>query len=325
MGLVLDVEGLYVTYHTPDGDIPAVRDLSFGLNEGEILGIVGESGSGKSTLALALAGLLPRNAYVGAKKIVILNSNIDAASLRKALEDLRGVGIFMVFQDPFSSLNPLIRIREQLAEAYITRVKRTKGIRMSINDVDDGELINYLKRVNIPDPEVTLYRYPHQLSGGQIQRVMIAMALILEPRILIADEPTTALDVITQIQVLHELKKLVDDIRTSIIFITHDIALASTISDRLAVMYGGYFMEVGNTLDVLKEPLHPYTMGLVTSIPSKRKHEGYLPEIKGVYVPTKSKGCPFWPRCPYTKEACMKEVPELKEVKGRLVRCFMYE
>ncbi|WP_054843683.1 ABC transporter ATP-binding protein [Vulcanisaeta souniana] len=283
MGLVLDVEGLYVTYHTPDGgDIPAVRDLSFGLNEGEILGIVGESGSGKSTLALALAGLLPRNAYVGAKKIVILNSNIDAASLRKALEDLRGgVGIFMVFQDPFSSLNPLIRIREQLAEAYITRVKRTKGIRMSINDVDDGgELINYLKRVNIPDPEVTLYRYPHQLSGGQIQRVMIAMALILEPRILIADEPTTALDVITQIQVLHELKKLVDDIRTSIIFITHDIALASTISDRLAVMYGGYFMEVGNTLDVLKEPLHPYTMGLVTSIPSKRKHEAIYPRLR---------------------------------------------
>ena len=325
MGLVIDVEGLYVIYHTPDGDVPAVRDVSFKLNEGEVLGIVGESGSGKSTLAFALAGLLPRNAYVNAKKMVILNNNIDVKNLRRSLEELRGTGIFMVFQDPFSSLNPLMRIRDQLAEAYVTKVRQVRGIKMGVGDVDDKELVDYLKRVNIPDPEISLYKYPHQLSGGQIQRVMIAMALILEPKILLADEPTTALDVITQIQILHEFKRLVDEIKTSIIFITHDIALASTISDRLAVMYGGYFMEIGDTLSILKEPLHPYTRGLVASIPNKRKYEGYLSEIKGMYTPTKISGCPFWPRCPHVMERCMREVPVLREVKDRFVRCFMYE
>ncbi len=257
--------------------------------------------------------------------MVILNNNIDIKNLRISIEKLRGTGIFMVFQDPFSSLNPLMRIRDQLAEAYVTKVRQVKGIKMGIDDVDDKELIDYLKRVNIPDPEISLYKYPHQLSGGQIQRVMIAMALILEPRILLADEPTTALDVITQIQILHEFKRLVDEIKTSIIFITHDIALASTISDRLAVMYGGYFMEIGDTLSVLKEPLHPYTMGLVASIPNKRKYEGYLSEIKGMYVPTKASGCPFWPRCPHANEKCMRETPALREVRGRLVRCFLYE
>ena len=136
MGLVIDVEGLYVTYHTPDGDVPAVRDVSFKLNEGEVLGVVGESGSGKSTLAFTLAGLLPRNAYVNARKMVILNNNIDVKDLRRSLEELRGTGIFMVFQDPFSSLNPLMRIRDQLAEAYVTKVRQGRGIKMGVGDVD---------------------------------------------------------------------------------------------------------------------------------------------------------------------------------------------
>ncbi len=324
MGLTLDIEELYVTYRTPEGNIPAVRDVSFTLSEGEILGIVGESGSGKSTLALTLTGLLPQNVHVHAKRMNILGNDIDTSNLRKALDPLRGVGIFMVFQDPFASLNPLIRIRDQMAEAYVTKVRQKHGIKLGVDDVDDEELIEYLKRVNISDPHISIYKYPHQLSGGQIQRVMIAMALILEPRILIADEPTTALDVITQIQVLHELKRLVDEIKTSIIFITHDIALASVVSDRLAVMYGGYFMEVGDTLNVLKEPLHPYTVGLISSIPNKRKSEGYLSEIKGLYVPSETGGCPFAPRCSHAKDICIKEIPIMREINGRHIRCFLY-
>ncbi len=323
MGVVLELENLRVVYRTSTGSIPAVKDVTLSLNEGEVLGIVGESGSGKSTLALAIAGLLPKNAIVNARKFIILDN--DVLSLPGILNELRGVGVYMIFQDPFSSLNPLMKIRDQLAEAYVTKVRHRKGVRLNIDDVPDEELIEYLKKVNIPDPEITLHKYPHQLSGGQIQRVMIAMALILEPRILLADEPTTALDLLTQIQILHELKRLVDEIKTSIIFITHDIALASAISDRLAVMYGGLFMEIGNTEDVLKEPLHPYTKGLIASIPSKSKDEGFLNEIKGVYIPTDTNECPFAARCPFITDKCKIAMPKLNRVNNRFVRCFLYE
>jgi peptide/nickel transport system ATP-binding protein len=322
VGVTLSIEDLQVIYRTPNGVIPAVRGVSLSLSEGEVLGIVGESGSGKSTLVFAIAGLLPKNAVVRARKFLILN--YDVLKSPNVFHKLRGSGVFMIFQDPFSSLNPLMRIRDQLAEAYVTKVRQTKGVKIGINDVDDKELVEYLKRVNIPDPQIILYRYPHQLSGGQIQRIMIAMALILEPRILLADEPTTALDVITQAQVLHELRRLVDEIRTSMIFITHDIALASAMSDRLAVMYGGLLMEVGNTESVIMEPLHPYTQGLIASIPSKSKYEGLLNEIKGFYVPTDLNGCPFAPRCPYAKDICVKSLPELRMVNNRLVRCHLY-
>jgi len=322
VGVTLSIEDLQVIYKTPNGTIPAVRGVSLELSESEILGVVGESGSGKSTLAFAIAGLLPKNAIVKARKFIILNN--DALSSPNVFNKLRGSGVFMVFQDPFSSLNPLLTIRDQLAEAYVTKVKQSKGVKVGIGDVDDEELVEYLKRVNISDPQITLYKYPHQLSGGQIQRVMIAMALILEPRILLADEPTTALDVLTQIQVLQELKRLVDEIKTSIIFITHDIALASAIGDRLAVMYGGLLMEVGNTEDVIREPMHPYTQGLIASIPSKSKYEGLLNEIKGIYVPTNLNECPFAPRCPYVRDDCKNSLPELRRVNNRFVRCRLY-
>ncbi|WP_069806868.1 ABC transporter ATP-binding protein [Vulcanisaeta thermophila] len=326
MDLVLNIENLHVAYTTQDGNIEAIRDVSLSLRKGEVLGIVGESGSGKSTLALFITGLLPKNAQVKFKEVTIMgNTANNYAQLRSILNNLRGTGIFMIPQDPFSSLNPLMKIKEQMAEAYITKLKRTKGIKLNINEIEDKELTEYLKRVNIPDPQITLYKYPHQLSGGQIQRIMIAMALILEPRILIADEPTTALDVITQIQILNELRKLINELETSIIFITHDIALASIISDRVAVMYGGFFMETGNTLEILKEPLHPYTKGLIASIPNKRKHEGPLSEIQGIYIPSKYEGCPFWPRCPHTTDTCKAQTPILRKINNRLVRCFLYE
>jgi len=313
---LLEVENLSVEYRSSSGSVRALTKVSFTLDEAEVLGVVGESGSGKSTLALALSGLLDHSATLRADKIVFMG--IDLLS---NIESVRGTGVFMVFQDPFSSLNPLMKIKHQIFEAIKVRCKRL-GESFSQEEAKK-EALELLKEVRIADPEDVLERYPHQLSGGQQQRVMIAMALAERPKLLIADEPTTALDVITQAQVLSIFKEVVKRRRMSMIFITHDLAVASQICDRIIVLYGGMIQEVGLAEEVLKDPKHPYTMGLIGSIPYKSKEEGALTSIKGFFSHG-VEGCVFSPRCAFAREECKKGVPKLNRVNGRLVRCINY-
>ena len=321
--VLLEVRGLSVIYRTLFGTVKALDDVSFTLDKGESIAVVGESGSGKSTLALAISRLLPPNArYVSGE---VLFDGINLVKLPQSkLRMIRGTGIFMVFQEPANSLNPVYKIRDQLIEAV--RVRMIK----SGEAFDEGkalkEIISTLRDVRIPDPEIIIDRYPHQLSGGQIQRVMIAMGLLMRPRLYIADEPTSALDVTVQAQILKLLKDLKSEYNLSIIFITHDLAVASVIGDRIMVMYAGQVVEEGNIDDVVTKPYHPYTQGLLGSLPRISKHEGKLPIIGGS-VPSlinPPSGCRFHPRCPYATDTCIKVVPQLKITDNRRVRCHLY-
>ncbi|MGC9153103.1 MAG: ABC transporter ATP-binding protein [Vulcanisaeta sp.] len=320
---VLEVRNLSVIYRTPFGVVDALTDISFDIDKGESLAVVGESGSGKSTLALAIARLLPPNArYVGGR---IIFDGIDVLSLSEGeFRKLRGTGIFMVFQEPATSLNPVFKVKDQLLEALKVRYER-EG-----NTFDESKAINeilgVLRDVRMPDPELIIERYPHQLSGGQVQRVMIAMGLLMRPKLYIADEPTSALDVTVQAQILKLLKDLKNEYGISILFITHDIAVASIIGDKIMVLYAGQLMELGSTKNVVGEPRHPYTQALLSSIPRISKYEGKLPIIGGS-VPNllnPPPGCRFHPRCPYAKDVCSKVVPNLIKVDNNYVRCHLY-
>ena len=288
-----------------------------------MFGVVGESGSGKSTLALAIAHLLDdRVAKYTGGEINLLGVNLLKAS-RSAVNNLRGTGIFMVFQDPFMSLDPLETVGSQLLEAIRVRMKRAsrhfekeKAIKLAIQS---------LESVRIGDASNIMKRYPHQLSGGQNQRIMLAMAVAESPKLLIADEPTTALDVTTQGQVLNLLKEIVADTRMSVLYITHDLAVAGSLCDKIAVLYGGLVQEVGPTRDILLSPEHPYTVGLISSIPSKSKKDGRLNAISGSFswkdVENK---CAFAARCPYVHDICLAGVPDQIQRGERLVRCVNY-
>ncbi|ABW02153.1 ABC transporter ATP-binding protein [Caldivirga maquilingensis] len=319
---LLEVKDLSVTYRTPFGTVKALDDVSFTLNEGEAIAVVGESGSGKSTLALAISRLLPPNARFRGS---IIFEGVDLARLSPSeLRVIRGTGIFMVFQEPANSLNPVYRIKDQLMEAV--RIRRLR----SNEPFDEGEalkeIISTLRDVRMPDPEIIIERYPHQLSGGQIQRIMIAMGLLMRPKLYIADEPTSALDVTVQAQILKLLKDLKNEYNLSIIFITHDLAVASIIGDKVMVMYAGQIVEEGLMSDVITKPYHPYTQGLLSSLPRISKYEGKLPIISGA-VPSlinPPSGCRFHPRCPYATDTCIKVMPQLKNVENRRVRCHLY-
>ncbi len=320
---LLEVKGLSVIYRTLLGVVKALDDVSFSLDRGESIAVVGESGSGKSTLALAISRLLPPNARYVKGDVVFDGLNLiklDQGRLRA----IRGTGIFMVFQEPANSLNPVYKIKDQLMEAVRVRMLRSEG------SFDEGralkEVVDALRIVRIPDPEVIIERYPHQLSGGQIQRVMIAMGLLMRPKLYIADEPTSALDVTVQAQILKLLKDLKSEYGLSIIFITHDLAVASVIGDRIMVMYAGQIVEEGKMENVVTKPYHPYTQGLLNSIPRISKYEGKLPMVGGS-VPSlinPPSGCRFHPRCPYATDTCIKVPPQLKVVDDRRVRCHLY-
>ena len=281
MTSILEVENLSVDYATSSSTVHALRNVSLTVNEGEVLSIVGESGSGKSTFALAVSKLLPPNATL-LKGGRILFRGEDLMQLNKSqIEQIRGPGIFMIFQNVFLSLNPLMKIKRQVIEAINVRSKRaSKNIEKR---EAESEVASILKSVRIGDAEDVMERYPHQLSGGQNQRVMLAMALAEKPSLLIADEPTTALDVTTQAQVLLLLKEIREKSKMSIIYVTHDLAVAASISDRIAVLYGGMVQEIGPARQILSDPKHPYTLGLIKSIPSKAKNEGPLDAIKGAF------------------------------------------
>ncbi len=323
MGRLLSVVDLNVGYRGPSGYTLVLRRIGFNLDAGEVLGVVGESGSGKTTLALAVARLLPASARVESGSIFF--EGVDLLSLGDTQVDgLRGTGIFMVFQDPFMSLNPLMKVGDQIVEAIRVRCSRS-GERFS-KEGARGEAIEYLRRVRITDPAEIAGRYPHQLSGGQNQRVMIAMALAEKPKLIIADEPTTALDVTTQAQVLSLFREIVDEEGMAMIFITHDLAVASTVSDRIAVLYAGYIQELGPANSVLKDPKHPYTVTLIRSVPSISKHDGRLETTETKFLGSWQLGssCSYAPRCGYVHDECVKGVPALIEVGGRLVRCVNY-
>ncbi len=320
---MLRVEGLTVDYRTDSGVVHALRDVSLSVREGEVVGVVGESGSGKTTLALAISRLLRTPPAVYRKGSILFGKTDISKSAIGEIDNLRGTGIFMVFQDPFLSLNPLMRVKDQIVEAMSVRARRD-SLPFDRNEAEP-EAISYLKTVRIGDAEDVAERYPHQISGGQNQRVMLAMALAERPRLLIADEPTTALDVTTQAQILNVLKEIVEKTRMGVLYITHDLAVAGVICHEVTVLYGGMVQEAGLVSKVLLEPKHPYTVGLINSLPSKTKKEGFLTGIRGSFNPDGiEKICAFAPRCPLVHDACWKGVPGLNMVTGTAVRCLNY-
>jgi oligopeptide transport system ATP-binding protein len=303
---LIECRNLNVRFNTDGGEVHAVNNLSFTLDEGECLGIVGESGSGKSQTFLATMGLLADNGFATGS-VMYRGQEILNAS-RTELDAIRGYKIAMIFQDALSSLTPTMRIGDQLAESLIRhlhvkpRAARNKAVEM-------------LEIVGIPDPKNRCRAYPFELSGGMRQRVMIAMAVICKPELLIADEPTTALDVTVQAQILRLLDGMKRHTRTSIVLITHDLAVVAGICDRVIIMYGGRAVESGLTRDIFRRPQHPYTEGLLRSVPTLNDDPAAeLPTIPG-YPPDLENlpdGCVFADRCTHVMERCRHELPELR-------------
>ncbi|MFT2110559.1 ABC transporter ATP-binding protein [Marinomonas sp. 2405UD68-3] len=301
---LLDVKDLRVNFRTPDGFVTAVNDLNFTLSQGETLGIVGESGSGKSQTAFALMGLLAKNGVIEG------SASFEGQNILTYTEDelnrVRSEKISMIFQDPMTSLNPYMKVGKQLMEVLTLH----KG--MSKHDAFEAS-VKMLDAVKMPEARKRMNMYPHEFSGGMRQRVMIAMSLLCQPKLLIADEPTTALDVTVQAQILTLLNELKSDFNTSIIMITHDLGVVAGLCDKVLVMYAGRTMEYGSTDDVFYRPTHPYTQGLLSAIPRLDGMEGELTTIPGnppnlLHLPT---GCPFQERCAHASDRCFVDAPTL--------------
>ena len=317
------VKNLKVSFSTSKKELIAVRGISYQLNQGEILALIGESGCGKTVSALSILRLIqePPGKIVSGE---ILFAGKDLLKLKKKeLQDRRGKGIAMIFQDPMTSLNPVLTIGEQIIETLLrhTSLSRKKAREKSFR---------LLEQVEIPSPKQKLDQYPHQLSGGMRQRAMIAMALSCSPRILIADEPTTALDVLIQAQILSLLKKIKNDTQMSILLITHDLGVVAEVAERVMVMYAGEIVESGSVNDLFRSPLHPYTIGLMESIPtleSSQQKLSRLKEISGA-VPSLSQvpfGCPFHPRCSAAETRCKTDKPKLKKIsQTHSVSCWLH-
>ena len=318
------VRNLKVSFSTPEKELIAVRGISYQLNQGETLALVGESGCGKTVSALSILRLIeePPGKIISGE---ILFDDKDLLKLtKKELQDHRGKDIAMVFQNPMTSMNPVLTIGEQIIE---TLLRHTSLSRKEAKE----KSLKLLEQVEISSPKEKLDQYPHQLSGGMRQRAMIAMALSCSPRILIADEPTTALDVLIQAQILDLLKKIKKETRMSILLITHDLGVVAEIAKRVMVMYAGEIVETGLVRDLFQSPLHPYTIGLMKSIPELQpatKKKSKLNEIPGT-VPSLSQipsGCPFHPRCPSVENRCKTEKPKLKQVADDyFVSCWLHE
>ncbi|MDR6124819.1 peptide/nickel transport system ATP-binding protein [Bacillus sp. SLBN-46] len=318
---ILRIKDLKVSFQSGKKLVPAVDGISFDLRDGEILGIVGESGSGKSVTSLATMGLIPSPpGKIENGEIIFEGRDLKNIS-EKEWRKIRGNQISMIFQEPMTSLNPLFTIGNQLMEAIKLHTNLTK---VQIKQ----RCIELLKLVGIPRAEGILKEYPHQLSGGMRQRVMIAMAMACNPKVLIADEPTTALDVTIQAQILALMKDLNQKTNTSIILITHDLGVVAEICERVIVMYSGQIVEQGDVRTILKNPQHPYTIGLLKSVPDLRGKKERLYSIPGT-VPTPGsihKGCRFAARCSEVLSQCYEETPQLykTEKDGHEVRCFLH-
>ena len=318
--IILEVRDLCVEFQTVEGRVQAVDHLSYTLHKGEKLGIVGESGSGKSVSSLAMMQLIPNppGRVTGGE---ILYKGRDLVKLsEKEMQKLRGNEISMIFQEPMTSLNPIIQCGKQIAESL--RLHRGMNKKEAA-----AEAVRMMKAVGIANPEVRAHEYPHQMSGGMRQRVMIAMALACQPQILIADEPTTALDVTIQAQILDLIRDLNREMNAAVLFITHDLGVVSELCDTVIVMYTGHIVEQAPVRELFRDPKHPYTVGLLNAIPAITKERKPLKTIEGV-VPNPTErieGCSFWPRCPHASERCRKEAPPVtRPGEDRRVRCWLY-
>ncbi|CAM5784681.1 MULTISPECIES: ABC transporter ATP-binding protein [Brevibacillus] len=315
---ILQVEDLHISFRGEDGDLNPVSGIDFRVHAGETLGIVGESGCGKSVTSLAIMGLLPKGiGRVSGGRILFQDKSIADMS-QTDLQKLRGNEIAMIFQEPMTSLNPVYTIGEQLGEQI--RLHLGLGKREARE-----RAIEMLRMVGIPRAEEIVKEYPHQLSGGMRQRVMIAMAMSCDPKLLIADEPTTALDVTIQAQILDLMRELKEKRGTSIIFITHDLGVVAEMCDRVVVMYAGQVIEEAAVRELFQNPQHPYTKGLIASIPSLHQQQRRLNSIRGT-VPHPSAmpgGCRFAPRCDYVRDECSRIPPLLGVGEGHKCRCWL--
>ncbi len=313
---ILSVQDLIVEFPTRRGTLRPVDDVSFDVTKGEILGVVGESGAGKSMCGAAIIGLIDRPGRIAGGEIRLDGERIDNLN-RHQMRGVRGKRIGMVFQDPLTSLNPLITIGDQLIETIRAHLP------VSENEARE-RAIAALEEVGIPAAASRFDNYPHQFSGGMRQRVVIALALAAEPELIIADEPTTALDVSVQAQIMGLLKKLCREHQTAVILITHDMGVIAETTDRVAVLYAGRIVEIGETRRVLSDPQHPYTIGLMASTPSPMGDAERLSQIPGAMPDLFSipAGCAFHPRCPHALDRCQGENPGLKPSGGNLVACW---
>lgn len=316
---VLEVSNLTTVFHTKAGTFPAVYGMNFTLDAGETLAIVGESGCGKSVTSLSIMHLLPEGTgEVTAESSIKFKGEEISKYNNKQMSRLRGNEISMVFQDSLTSLNPTMTVLAQMTEPFMVH----QG--MKRRDAEKAA-IEMLRKVGIPNPEVRIKQYPHQFSGGMRQRVIIAMALSCNPSVLICDEPTTALDVTIQAQILKMVNDLKKDLNTAVILITHDMGVVAETADRVLVMYGGQEVESADCHTLFTRPLHPYTQGLLASIPKINDNtrlstiEGMVPSLKDM-----PKGCHFCDRCQYCTERCREENPPIYNIEGQEVRCFRY-
>lgn len=316
--MLLEVENLQTEFKVKRGTVKAVNNVSFGVEKGEILAIVGESGSGKSVTSLSVMGLIREPGKVTGGKIMFHGENLIEKS-NKEMNKIRGDKISMIFQEPMTSLNPVYKIGDQIMESILTHTDLSKAEAKKT-------AVKMLDLVGIPSPEQRMEDYPHQMSGGMRQRVMIAMALSCNPEVLIADEPTTALDVTIQAQILELIDKLRNKIGMAVLLITHDLGVVAETADRVVVMYCGKIVEQADVKDIFTNPLHPYTKGLLESIPRLEEDRERLYMIKGMVPdPTKlPKGCSFADRCENCMEKCKEHMPALVNVGGRKVRCFLH-
>lgn len=315
---LIEVNNLKTYFYTDEGVVRAIDDLTFSIDKGETIGIVGESGSGKSQTALSIMQLLENPGKIAEGEILFNGENLVGKSKRE-MRKIRGNDIAMIFQEPMTSLNPVYTIGNQIIENIRLHQKLDKK-QAKI------KAIEMLRLVNIPEPEKRISEYPHQLSGGMRQRVMIAMALSCNPKLLICDEPTTALDVTIQAQILELINELKNKINASIMMITHDLGVVSEVSDNVLVMYAGKAMEYSKVEDIFNNPLHPYTEALIKSIPTIGQKHRRLNVIKGMVPNLKNRpeGCLFAPRCEYTKKICEECMPDIVVQNGRKVRCWKY-
>jgi oligopeptide/dipeptide ABC transporter ATP-binding protein len=323
---LLEVDGLKTYFHTHEGVVKAVDDVSFHIEKGETLGVVGESGCGKSVSALSVMQLIPPPRGViegGTIRYQSESGEVDITSLRPKGQDMRAIRgneIAMIFQEPMTSLNPVYTVGEQIMEA----VRLHQG---ADDKLARQRAVEMLDRVNIARPDQTVDGYPHQLSGGMRQRIMIAMALSCDPNLLIADEPTTALDVTIEAQILELIDHLQDEFGMSVMFITHDLDVIGEISERVMVMYTGKVVERANTEQLFYNPAHPYTQALLKSIPKIGRHEKLEPITGSVpNLLSLPRGCYFAPRCPYAMDVCRrKEPPMFKVEEGHHAKCWLHE
>ncbi len=314
---LLEVQDLQTVFHTEEGAWPAVSGIDIRLEAGEILGLVGESGSGKSVTGFSIFGMIDAPGEVTQGKVLFKGQDLRALSA-ESMRKLRGDRIAMIFQDPLMTLNPVLRIEEQMLEAIDAHQKLPKAQALQ-------RCVEALAMVGIPAPEKRLRSYPHEFSGGMRQRVAIAIAMLNRPDLIICDEPTTALDVTIQGQILYRMQQICQAQGTALIWITHDLGVIAELADRVAVMYGGRIVETGTVAEVLDAPRHPYTQGLLNSLPAQATPGERLTQINGMAPSLSGRvpGCAFAPRCSRAIPRCVDEQPPVTTIPGREFRCFV--